>query len=367
MTITSKIKNFKPMVLKLFTLFKRFKSRNYDLGCLDEMNWGIDVIYAPRIVRIRSFGKENKDRTIMIVGFPKGWTPTAGFFALLNRSLCGIYFADRMGFTPVMENWDHCPYEEDHPINETDNVFEYYFKPLSDINMQSALNSYRVTYSTNPNMDLILHETKSEWFHLSDDYIEEMGRVYSKYIHLNDYTQQKIDKDIGTILIPGKSTLAVHYRGSDYKLNMNGHPKALEPEDYYPVIDKAINDYHFDNIFLATDDENALNEFLERYDNITYYKDVNRTTGETSLAYIESERKDHKYLSGYEVIRDSYTLASCDGLIAGYSQVSVGARINKASQKKEYKFCKIIDKGVNNNNRDWITYYNKKVKKKNEA
>ena len=41
------------------------------------------------------------------------------------------------------------------------------------------------------------------------------------------------------------------------------------------------------------------------------------------------------------------TLARCDGLVAGLSQVSIAARIQKSSYEMEYQDMVIIDKGIN--------------------
>ena len=45
-----------------------------------------------------------------------------------------------------------------------------------------------------------------------------------------------------------------------------------------------------------------------------------------------------------------WTLAQCDGLVSGLSQVSSCARIVKESQGKQYIDLKIIDRGINHNN-----------------
>lgn len=118
-------------------------------------------------------------------------------------------------------------------------------------------------------------------------------------------------------------------------------------KDYEYLIDEAIKKYNFTKIFLATDDNNILNEFKEKYkERLLYYKDVNRTDGTKSIVFENNQRENNNYLNGLEVLRDMYTLANCDGLIAGLSQVSFAARITKKSLNKEYNFLKIIDNGI---------------------
>ena len=341
-------------------IVSRYHQRGFRNYYLDQLIWGSDALDNPMLLQPKCLGNKNEGKLIYVIRFPKGWIPTAGFFALLNRTLCGVDFADRMGFVPVVDNWDCCSYEEDVPVNGSKIVFEYYFEPLSEVSLKDALNSKNVVASSNPNMDISLIENQSEWFHLSNKYIEEMGRIYEKYFRLNPIVKEQMSNDIDGVLRK-KHMLGVHFRGTDYKLNVNGHPVSLEISDYYPIIDAAMKKYHFDGIFLASDEMSAIKAISKRYKNVVFYKDVYRAEGNVSVAFSKDERTLHKYRLGYEVLRDSYTLAACDGLIAGYSQVSVGARINKCSQNKRYRFCYIIDKGVNHNGVDWVKYYNENV------
>lgn len=365
MKIKRSIQLLKLTVYDLRLLLRRYKQNRFHPYFLDELIYGQDHWHNPNKLHFYELGKENRGMIVAVIKFPKEWIKTAGFFALLNRTLCGIHFADRLGLKPVVDNWDGCAYEEEDLINNTKIVFEYYFKPLCEISMNSALNSHRVVAVSNPNMDIVLTENNSTWYNLTDEYIEDIAKVYGKYVKLNDIVQTQMNHDIDGLLM-GKTTLAIHFRGSDYKLNVNGHPIALTIEDYFSYIDEALLKYNFEQIFLATDDKNAVSSLKNRYDNVICYSDTFRTEGDVSVAFIENDRKHHKYRLGYEVLRDAYTLAACDGLIAGFSQVSIGARINKLSQNKEYQYIKIIDKGVNHNTIDWIQYYNKNIAKKKE-
>ena len=57
--------------------------------------------------------------------------------------------------------------------------------------------------------------------------------------------------------------------------------------------------------------------------------------------------QNHHYRLGYEVLRDMYALAACDGLVAGLSQVVNCARIVKESSGEEYDTLCIINNGIN--------------------
>lgn len=82
---------------------------------------------------------------------------------------------------------------------------------------------------------------------------------------------------------------------------------------------------------------------------LLFYSDVKRTSEQQSVAFSDSRRKNHHFRLGLEVLRDAYTLAMCDGLIAGVSQVSICSEIVKKSKGEKYTYKKICDKGVYHN------------------
>lgn len=347
-------------------IFLRYKEHKFRPSFLEEMLhsvYGMRNVYGDyyRLDR-RELGKENTGMMVGLIRFPKEWNETAGFFALFNRMMCGLYFADQLGLVPVVANWDLCPYEEDIPVNDTSIVFQYFFNPLSKVTLESAFNSKNLIIISNQNMDIAMFENKSEWFQPNEDFIETMGALYRKYISLNASTEARMTGDIQK-LFTHKSTLGIHFRGTDYQLNVNGHPVSLKLEDYFPFIEEAMKKYKFHQIFLATDDKNALEIMKKKYPKIVFFGDTNRAEKTTSVAYQSSDRKFHKSNLAYEVLRDSYALAQCDGIIGGFSQVAINSRIIRASQEKEFIFSKFLSKGVNNNNIEWMDYFQENVKK----
>lgn len=271
-----------------------------------------------------------------------------GMGAFLRWALHGIWEADRYNWLPVVE---FCGvYNEDNPINNSKNMFEYYFRQPSDFNLQDlkkrtyflfdegALKRHASFY--NMSQSLLVG------YDINERYIKDMGDVAKKYLHLNDATKACLEKDIGEMLGSAKKVIGVHIRGTDYKMKWKHHPLVVRPEQYYEYIDSFVED-GYDNIFLATDDLDYLRSFQERYgERLLYYKDVNRGDDMINIAMANADRPTNNYLNGLEVLRDIYTLASCDVLIAGLSQVSVTARIINRSMDKVYDECVIINNGI---------------------
>ncbi len=343
-------------------LFHEYKARKFHPQYLNELLSGKYVLFHPERIMITELGQKNKHKVVAYITLNKMWVPTAGFFALLHKTLCGLYFADKMGFYPVVANWDACAYEEEEKVNGTKNVFEYYFQPVSRISVSDALNSNNVVIPSEENMNMPFYRYGCEWFHVSDAYIENMGVIFRKYIRRNDRIRERMERDMHEVLGNRKS-LAIHFRGTDYKINANGHPVSLELEDYYSYIVQAMKKHKFEQIFVATDDSDALKKIKKKFKNIVCYQDTVRTDGNVSVAFLDQGRKRNSYELGYEVLRDAYTLAACDGLIAGGSQVAVGARLIKASTKEKFQYCKIIEKGINRNQKDWMKIFYETVQK----
>lgn len=349
--IRVKIKKIRPIFNGFLTIFRLFRNSHFDIKCLDSMIDGGENWKNPMILRFRENGQSNKDLKLLVIRFDEGWIRTAGIFALLNKTLCGLYFADRFGLIPLVDRWEGCPYQ----VGDDGMVFEYYFEPVSDMGMDEANDSYNVAYTIDSNFNLILRDFGTGWFSYSEPYIDRMASILSKYISFNEKTKGMMEKDIVNICNDFDSTLGVHFRGTDYKLNMNSHPVALNPTDYYDSIDRALETGGYDRIFLATDDLNAMKMFKERYGSrIVYYQDVFRADGMVSTAFTGSAEGRDGRRTGYEALRDSLTLSKCGGVIVGFSQVSIFAVINKRSRGESFKTFDVINKGINDNDKEWL-------------
>lgn len=343
--IKSKLLSHKTLYLFLYV----FKNRN-------NVKFTDKIFYPEKFLRLLSYGTSNCDKNIYLIDISSEYM---GFGAYFRWCIEALFEADRLGFTPVVKFGKLCPYNEKEGFELGTNSFEYYFKRVSNISLQEAYKSKNVFLFNQTDLirvekELGIYDEKSSvicGYSFDEKYIENMGEIAKKYISINEITKDYIDKNIKE-LFKNKNEkenkiLAVHIRGTDFALNWDKHPNMVMPKDYFPIIDKAINKYKFNYIFLATDDSNLLKLFKEKYrDNLLYFKDVNRSAGKLNVAYVQNDRKNNNYLNGLEVVRDIYTIAYCDGLVAGLSQVSISARIINRSLDKIFEFEKIINKGI---------------------
>lgn len=299
---------------------------------------------APELVDLKHYGEKNSEKPIYhILPGASG----SGFFADFNRLLAYLYYADYFGLQPVIEFDPGFMYAEKEPVNGTTNPFEYYFEQPSRISLDDVYSSRCVIQSRKENAALAGRLNSSGYgYDFSDEYIKEMGRIVREYITLNSKTQEYFS--LKTVLTDSKKYLGVHVRGTDFKRNYKGHPVSIPVEDYVSATKDLMKEGAYDFVFLATDDENALDTFKKTFgDRLCFNRDITRSAEDETVMRSQSDRENHHYKLGLEVLSDAYTLGRCDGLVAGVSQVSTAARFWKAADKEKYEDLRILFEGIN--------------------
>lgn len=297
------------------------------------------------LVYVESYGNKPISDSIFFIDMEESHS---GFFAEHNRLLALLYFADKYDMRPVVKYHAGYCYAEKHPVNGTENPFEYYFEQPAGISLEELESCKRVFRSRKENSyEVNKLSDDANGYTRSERYLDEMARITAKYIRLNSIVKEKMDKEIEALMGDGK-VLAAHVRGTDFKQNFNGHPVSIGAGEYLEATIRTFEKGAYDKVFLATDDSGALEKYREQFgDKAVFYRDVVRSDGSDTVMHSDMPRENHHYLLGYEVLRDMYTLAACDGLVAGLSQVSYAARIQKKSTGKEYSDLVILDKGIN--------------------
>ncbi len=338
--------NHMPRTACALYAFKHAKDKNY-------LNKAIQT--DSMILKCDSLGYENPQLNIYLIELSE---KNNGFFAVFHKVLKHLYYADRFHLTPVILFTEDFLYKEDHPINGSENPFEYYYEQPGGVSVDQALKSrnvFKAEYIHTCINDLT--SLKNGDYEVTDDYIELLGKIAEKYIHMNAVTKERIEQDILKLGIDDK-TLGVHFRGTDYKRGFSRHPVYIGINEYIKKTEEVFAQGEYNSIFLASDDKEVVKEFdLKFPGKIKNYKDVFRGDGDVSVAFSQNNRKDHHYLLGMEVLRDMYTLSMCGGLVAGVSQVSLSARITKTGRGEKYKSSEILFHGVSDKGTDDKDYY----------
>lgn len=195
----------------------------------------------------------------------------------------------------------------------------------------------------------------------------DRAKVYRKYIRLKPEVQSYIDENMESVL-GDRKCVGVHVRGTDFRNEYRDHAKVVTLDQYMDAAEEAIKKHGFERIFLATDEEATVAEFRKRFgDKVVCYGDIFRSTDGEPVHFSDGKRKDHKYRMGLEVMRDMYTLAECDGLICGYSNVSITSRIVRLASGKPYEYENVISNGFNETGTTTYKDRKKRAKRKKRA
>jgi hypothetical protein len=343
-TMNKMTKEFVHKHKKILYIQRCLKNIKYD----DYVNDVLDVQTNPMIVKFETLGEYNKNKNICLFENRSNY---GGFFAVYRHMLDALYFSERFHFTPVVDFGHKWLYAESEEVNGTKNPFEYYFDQVSSVPLEEAYNSFNVVRFQSIHANIAEQHNEIRGYRVTEEYIHYMAELMKKYIRFNSYIKPRIENDSMNIL-NGKKTLGIHVRGTDFNIGMNGHPVMVEPSELIGYIKNAL-EIGFDQIFIATDDNNLLEIYRKEFgEKIVYFKDTFRSSNNIFLGFSQSSRAQHQYLLGYEVLRDMYTLAKCDGLLSCLSSVTTCARITKASLNSKYEYINIIDKGLHKNNRN---------------
>lgn len=318
----------------------------------------LEAYQNPEYLHLNSYGDEYKGETIYLVDEQGNGV---GFFAELGVTLIKLYFADERGFTPYVCWGENYLYYEPEGIEGEKNAFLYYFAPVSHIERISR--ARHLVRSEMRHYEQVKALFGAVSYDVSEEYVDAMADMLKKYIRYNAKTETYLENQYRKLLGEHK-TLGVHYRGTDFRKQYNNHPVAVRIEQTLEEVRKLLADSRYEQIFLATDEQSAVDIFQKEFGNrVKVYSDTFRDEGgEDSIAFSNAERKNHKYLLGREVLRDQYTLTNCAGLVCGYSNVTFLARImRRAWCEKEYDDYVLINNGIyHNNNNFWESGHGRK-------
>lgn len=287
------------------------------------------------------------DKLIYHIKYPddRSGNTKKAFCATLRVTLDRLLFAEHYGLIPVVEWGEQLTFYDSEMDKVTKNVFDYYFEPVSGINYGEIDNFSDVVIANDLQGCFLIEHPYG--YELQQNEIERLGKIYKKYICLNKNTQEYIDKNINRIMNNGR-ILGVHARGTDFKKGFKNHPKVISSDMYIENARALFETGNYDKIFIATEDINILNSFIGAFkDKLLYYDDVFRASGDIGPHSTESNRPLHHYKLGLEVLRDVYTLAHCDGLVCGLSQVSFAARYVNIALGRKFDEVIVLNNGIN--------------------
>jgi hypothetical protein len=236
-------------------------------------------------------------------------------FSNLWETTCFLRWAEANKLIPVIDFQTHPPVNrKDKPNSDG---WADYFEPVSSTSLSTALaDPDAVVYASPRGTQFPVHEYSQ---------IPEYCETFGKYIRLNPMMAEYVALWSGFLEERGP-TLGVHARGTDMR-TAKSHLAPPENHQLFRMVDKALERTSFDSIFVASEDERSLSGFVKRYGSLVVTTDSFRTTQRRKLSRMSSNVLEWRYVLGMQVIRDTWLLARCHGLVSGSSNVSEHAQV----------------------------------------
>lgn len=270
-----------------------------------------------------------------------------GFCGEMRHLLYRLTFADKYHLLPRVVWGSGSPYYEPGFNREPNNAFEYYFEPISEASKYPCTAFANIMKSNSKHVIKHNNWYEKSLYNLNEDHIRFLAEAYKKHIHFNETTQKIVSEGIDRILQGNKKVLGIHARGGDFKWQISRHPYLVTADEFLVSAKQEFDSGNYEKLFIATDDIDILKMFKDCFgDDLLFYDDVPRVSGDMSQHMMESKRPMHRYKSGLEILRDIYTLVACESFIGGLSNVSIMVRFVKESLDEQFNKVIVLDKGI---------------------
>lgn len=311
---------------------------------VDSIRNSVKLLYSVLWCKNRwSFGNKNGDKTIVLLDYP---CFNEGLVSIVRWTYTHIRWILEKGYTPVV---DLHAYPNQYLNSEEENMWEYFFEPVSEISVGEAYESKNVI-SAAGNM-ILPGESQI------NPYQEKWGRrkldseAFCKLIRMNSETRRYIEEKMPERL-SGK-VLGVVMRGTDFrkdaaeKINKEWRKNIVDAETFLQACIHFKNKLEYEYIFLATEDAEYFEMFRQAFGDrllsvdqkrVSYdYKNQEYVQIKDLLAIQDGKAAGRNYLA---VI---HCLSVCDSLL--YNIECGAAQLAECWNNKKYRVCKQISAG----------------------
>lgn len=259
--------------------------------------------------KYKSFGEKNPDKVFYVIYR----TPyEAGFFSNLVHVVVHLKLIEGTNLIPVVDYKNFKTfYNNDKPINGTENSWEYYFEQLSPYSLEEVYQSKNVLFCGGGFPHGVYQKCTD------DEIYGYYQRVFKVKKHILDsirpYEQFFMNNKV----------LGVHFRGKDLN-TAPGHPFGVTEKQMFKYADEIIEKHGINKIFLATNEKRYLDAFIKQYGDKVFH--ANNFLTEKINEFNINPRENHRYLLGAEVLTDAILLSKCNGILCGSSGIPATAQ-----------------------------------------
>lgn len=298
-----------------------------------------------QVERIVSFGERNPDITFYVLR--AHWQEHKnGFYNFFNRIVRSYHYAQKKGYELVVDMKNY--YTEYVPIESYGriNVWEQFYEQPSGYSLEEVyrsqnviLSKYGMDWNENRVGDILSlgHEKYDPYIILGKKYADR----FIPSVALNQNTiieKQRLQMDNRVII-------GVLMRGTDFWMKPKGHPVIHDMEQVIAEIHNQLIAKKNAYIYLATEDENIFETFVDEFDDKLLFTNQCRSKRRDTLFMdIKFARENDYFLRGLEYCTVIEVLSNCDSLIANC--LCGGAMAALTQNAGKYENVLIFDDGV---------------------
>lgn len=299
---------------------KQFLERQYHIS--QDKVFSDDVCNCTRFYQNEtSLGEENSDKIFLVLKLTQG----PGLATHMVRVKRAMEYALSKGYLLVVDG----QYSENMYMDEGEygkvNSYEKFFKQPCGYHIDDILKSKHVIYMYDT--PTIITEKKHFSF--------EMQLSQTLQLECNDFLEK--------IKIRERNTLGIIFRGSDYA-NLKPFNHYIQPTlpQVLSMAEEKLEEWGCDSIFLATEVQEAVEKFVQKFGDKVLYKKQERVSLDCREYLGNYHFQDNGYRRGADYFIAIMALTQCHSLIAGSC---TGLYITKDLRKEPYENCYIFDFG----------------------
>lgn len=303
--------------------------------------------------RKRCYGKNNPNSTIYVIRSINDKSPfytgpihnlLANYFYVLSH----IKYANSKGWIPVVDQLNYPVYNsEEKEVCGTKNAWEYFWHQPGTVTLDMAYKSEKVVLS------------KQSWFmqwnmgyDAKNYYDKEQISMYcelAKQVPLNEKMEKYVVAKRQEYFSTKGKVMGVSIRYGEHSPKSNyhgpGHPISPETDELIEIVKDRFRIWNMDYIFLASDEQNAIEKFKKEFGNRLIF--LPRIRCIESYIY-DKENPNPMYLkssihqTSLDYLTEMELLSQCDSLIGS---ITSGLRYALIRNEMKYEHFEIIERG----------------------
>lgn len=285
---------------------------------------------------ITSFGNDYSDKVFYVIRRNES---NSGIGSFIITNLGYIAYAIRKGYIPIV---DMKTYKNIYNINLDTNSWELFFKQPYGYSLDDIKKAKNVIIS--PETPCIIRPRDNMfYFNIFFGYLSYWKKIAVKYLIINENINKEINTYCNNILMNNNKVLGVFLRGTDYiKLKPLGHPIQPTAEEMIKKIDSINKRYHFNNIFLVTEDRKIFEKFQDKYGDKLLSVN-NQYINYTNNGYLANSYKENDSIEfSKKYLISLYVLSKCKYIIVSRTSGTVSLML----LNNRYKYKYIYNLGV---------------------